>query len=259
MEIFNLLAILGALAWSPHLVSLAKSYLTKPEVRIFTQKSAEIGFSTFGPIFNMRVAFSVKNHDLVVFNFKINVTHESGEEKLYEWQGLRQQVLQMHTSEGSIPYEKEHSVLAFKLNQKEIEERIIQCQEISFIAGKKVHEDKAIKRLSFDIEQKDFDQIKFLDCQEMLDVYNYIKQAFSWKAGKYKVVFQIETPESFNLVDNEYEFTLIPIDIEALEQNKDNVKQDYINRLTGENHEKYKAVTWNWKNPPLYKKTLHKK
>jgi len=255
LKIFELIAVLGALAWLPHLISLAKSYLTKPEVRIFTQKSAEIGFSTYGPIFNMRIAFFVKNHDLVIFNFKINVTHESGEEKVYEWRVLRQQLLQMHTSEGSIPYEKENSVLAFKLNQKEIEERIIQCQDISFIAGKKAIEDKAIKRLSFDIEQEGFDAIEFLDCQEMLDVYSYIKHGFSWKAGKYKVVFQIETPESFNLVDNEYEFTLMPIDIEVLEKNKDSIKQEHINRFAGENHEKHKVIAWNWRYPTLYIKT----
>lgn len=144
--------------------------------------------------------------------------------------------------------------LAFKLNQKEIEERIIRCQEISFIAGKKILVDKVVKKYSFDRAQEGFDPVEFLDCQEMLDVYNYIKQAFSWKAGKYEVVFHIESPDKFKLVDNEYEFNLTPIDIEELEKNKNNLKQDHINIFVGDEHEKYKDVAWNWKNPPLYKK-----
>ncbi|MCQ3829150.1 hypothetical protein HXX02_06810 [Microbulbifer elongatus] len=254
MKIIDLVAILGALAWSPHLISLIRSYLTKPEVRIITQKIAEIGFTTHGPIFNVRVAFAVKNHDLVISNFRVKVTHESGEEKTYEWQGLKQQVMKMHTNEGSIPYEKENSVLAIKLNQKDVEERFVQCQEVSFIAGKRDIEDKAIKRLSYDREQDGYDPIEFLKCQESKDVYNYIKHAFSWKSGKYKVVFELESPEAFNLVDNEYEFTLTPLDIEELEKNKDFIEQDYINSFVAEEHDSHKPIRWNWRNPSIYKK-----
>ena len=89
----------------------------------------------------------------------------------------------------------------------------------------------------------------------MLDLYTYIKQFFSWKAGKYKVVFQIEAPDSFSLVDNEYEFTLTPMNIESLEQNKNNVEQDFLNILAQKDHDKYKEINWNWVNPSLDKKT----
>jgi hypothetical protein len=74
---------------------------------------------------------------------------------LFEWQGIRQQLLKMTAPDGSVmPYEKEHSVLAIKLNQKEIEERHIQCQETAFINGKFEYENKAIKRMIYlkDIE-----------------------------------------------------------------------------------------------------------
>jgi hypothetical protein len=255
LKFIDWIAILGALAWTPHLFILAKSYFTKPEVRIITQKIAEIGFTTYGPIFNMRIAFSVRNRDVVISNFRIKVTHESGEEKTYEWQGLRQQVMKMHTNDGPIPYEKENSVLAIKLSQREVEERIIQCQEISFVEGKRVVEDKALKRLSFDREQDGFDPLRFLKCQETIDVYNYIKHAFTWKSGKYKVFFELESPEKFDIVDNEYEFTLMPIDIEALEKNKNSIEQDYINAFVKNDSDDYKVVNWNWRNPYIYKKT----
>lgn len=254
MKIIDWIAILGALAWSPHLISIVRSYLTKPEVRVITQKIAEIGFTTYGPIFNMRIAFSVKNHDVVISNFRAKITHESGEEKLYEWQGLKQQVMKMHTNDGSIPYEKENSVLAIKLNQREVEERIIQCQEVSFMIGKRDIEDKALKRLSFDREQENYDPKVFLKCQESIDVYNYIKHAFSWKSGKYKVVFELESPEKFNIVDNEYEFTLMPMDIEELEKNKESIEQDYLNSFIKQEDPDYKEVRWNWRNPSIHKK-----
>ena len=253
MKIIDWVAIFGALAWSPHLFLLIRSYLTKPEIRIITQKVAEIGFTTMGPIFNIRIAFSVKNRDVVISNFRIRVTHESGEEKTYEWQGLRQQVMKMQTNDGAIPYEKENSVLAIKLNQSEVEERMIQCQEVSFVSGKAYVEDKAIKKLSFEKLQDGYDPKTFLRSQDALDVYKFIKHAFSWKSGKYKVVFELESPEAFKILGNEYEFSLLPMDIEELEKNKNQIEQEYLNSFVGDDDSDFKQVNWNWRSPLLYK------
>lgn len=255
MKIIDWVAILGATAWLPYIILFLIKYLTKPEVRIITQKIAEIGFTTYGPIFNMRVAFSVKNHDLVLSNLKVKITHHSGEEKLFEWQGITQHVVKMYTSEGSIPYEKENAVLAIKLNQKEVEERSIQFREKSFIEGQKEIADIIIKKLSFAKEQDNYDPITFLKTQEAKEMYNYIKHAFSWKTGNYRVVYEIESPDKYNLVGNEYEFNLTPIDIEELEKNKEIVEQDYINMLVNKEHEEYKKIYWKWRNPSILPKT----
>jgi hypothetical protein len=93
-----------------------------------------------------------------------------------------------------------------------------------------------------------------LKSQESMDVYNYIKHAFTWKAGKYKVVFELESPEEFNLVGNEYEFTLMPIDIEELEKNKESIEQDCINSFVTDENPARKAIHWNWRNPSLHKR-----
>ncbi|RLT96733.1 hypothetical protein [Ketobacter sp.] len=249
MKFIDWIAILGALAWTPHLISVIRSYLTKSEVRIITQKTAEIGFTSLGPILNMRVAFSVKNHDIVVSNFRIRLKHESGEEKLFEWQGIRQSLGKMDTADGPIPYEKENSVLAIKLNLKEIEERLIQCQEVSFISDKRLVEEKAVKRLAFEKEKEGFEPFEFLKCEEMSDIYNFIKHAFSWKSGLYTAEILVESPEKYNLSGNVFQFRLTPIDIEFLEKNKDGIEQYYRNDLIGAKHDKYKDVVWNWRNP----------
>ena len=254
MKIIDWVAILGALAWSPHLISFIKSYLTKPEIRIISQRSAEIGFSTFGPIFNIRLAFSVKNHDIVVSNLRVRLIHESGEEKYFEWQNVKQQVATIQTREGAIPYEKENSVLAIKINQKDIEERQIQCRETSFISGRQNIDNSFFKRLSFEKEKQEYDPILFLDSQEANDVYNYIKHAFNWKAGRYKVEYLIESPEKFTLLDNMYEFSLLPIDIEQLDKNKEYIKQEFVNSFTSEGHVARKNIIWNWRYPAILKR-----
>ena len=38
------IAVSGALAWTPHLVSIVKNHYTKPKVRIITSRTAEVGY-----------------------------------------------------------------------------------------------------------------------------------------------------------------------------------------------------------------------
>ncbi|WED27189.1 hypothetical protein L3V77_02840 [Vibrio sp. DW001] len=257
MKALDWVAILGALAWTPHLFSFLKSYFTKPEVRVITAKAPEIGFSTLGTIFNMRVAFAVKHHDIVISNFNVRLVHESGEEKLFEWQNLKQPVMSAHTSDGSIPYERETTVLAIKLNQKEIDERFIQCREPSFLDNKIAKEDVFVKKFAFEKDKEGFDIMNLLQGQEAKDVYGYIKQAFSWKTGKYKVIVELGSQEAIDLIDNEYEFSLTPIDIDEMEKNKQCIEQEYINLLVPKEHEARKDVVWNWRHPLLIKSKLN--
>lgn len=254
MDIIDLAAVLGALAWTPHVFSVIKKTVTKPVVRVITNRTGEIGFTNLGAIFNIRIAFSVENRDIVVSGLKIRLVHETGEEKIFEWQGIRQQVLKMTAPDGSVlPYEKEQSVLAIKLNQKEIEERFIQCQETAYLNSKYEYESKAVKRLSYLKQQEQYNALEFIKCQEMTDLYNFIKHSFSWKAGKYFATIELSSPERFEIVDNKYEFILTPIDIEELDKNKQNIELDYKNTMVEQNADEYKKAVWNWRNPTLRK------
>ncbi|MGS0680220.1 hypothetical protein ACVBIL_03555 [Shewanella sp. 125m-7] len=250
MKIIDWIAILGALAWSPHLISLIKKLLTKPQVRIIASKRGEIGFSTLGPIFNLRLAFAVKYDDIVISDLKIRLIHESGEERIFEWQGMRQQLSTMTTPDGGImPNEKEHTVLAIKLNQNAIEERAVQCQETAFLNNKFQYESKTIKRMSYLKEQGSFDYLKYLKSQEMSELFSYIRHSFSWKQGKYEAIIEIESPEKFTLVDNRYCFTLTSIDIEDLEKNKEQIERSFEPLK----EDKSNKVVWNWRNPTISK------
>ena len=146
MTFIDWLAVLGALAWAPHLIGLVRDWLVKSKVRIITQRQVEIGFTTYGPIFNLRMAFSVENKDIVISELKIRLTHESGEERIFEWQGITQYLGKMTLPDAvAMPFEKEQSVLAIKLNQKDIEERFIRFQESLFLINQNEQLAKVIK------------------------------------------------------------------------------------------------------------------
>jgi hypothetical protein len=253
VELIDWIAVFGALAWTPHLLSIFKQWITKSKIRVITHRNAEIGFTTHGPIFNIRIAFSVEHRDIVVSDLKIRLKHESGEEKVFEWQGITQQVGKMTAPDSSVmPFEKEQSVLAIKLNEKEIEERFIKCQEASFIASKQEYESKAIKKIAYLKAEDKYDAKAFLREQEMTELYSFNKHAFPWKQGKYLVTIEIQSPEKFEIVDDKREFLLSHLDIEELAKNKDMIERDYQRIMLG-SQEGGEEIVWQWRSPSLVK------
>lgn len=253
MEPFEWIALIGAFAWLPHLFTFVKDALSKPEIRIITEKTIELGFTTLGPILNLRIAFAVKNKDIVISGIKFRLRHESGEEKIFSWHGVVQKLLQMNNPQfGPIPFEKELSVLAIKLSPKEVEERFIRFQEQSYHTNKDIYEEKAAKKIIYMQASDDTDIEAFLKSEEMKDLYSYINHSFNWKSGKYKLTFEFESPESFILNNNTYEFSLTPMDIEHVDKNKNLIEKSYeYDLLTVPEGEERKRLVWAWRNPVL--------
>ena len=255
MDIFKWLAIIGALAWLPHLIKIIKEYFTKAEVRIICSKSPEIGFSIFGPIYNTRIAFSTKNKDIVLSNLTAEVSHESGEQKKFVWQGLVQNMFHMQYPEiGRVPAEKESEILALKVKTTEIEERLVRLQEISYINKRAELEQNTAKRIIYLKENENFSEDTIFASDEMKELISFIKHSQFWKSGNYKVKFTIESPESFSLLDNEYKFTLSPVDIDQLNKNKEMIEVYYRESFRNTKLEE-SDLHFNWINPNLVKET----
>ena len=55
MEIIDIIAILGALAWLPQIFLWIYHWLQKPKVNVYHDEEAEVGFIKFGNAFNIRL------------------------------------------------------------------------------------------------------------------------------------------------------------------------------------------------------------
>jgi hypothetical protein len=253
MTFMDWVAVIGALAWSPSVLKLAKDYFTKPEVRIITQPSTEIGFTTLGSIFNLRMALTVKNRDLVLTGIRLHIKHESGEIREFQWQGIVQKMGQMNYPQvGAVPFEKESSVLAIKVLEQNIDERFIRFQETSFINSKFSLEQLALKKLAFLRQRGEVDYVTFLNGEEMSELYRFIKQSSAWKQGRYTVTFELSSPKRFKVVNNKYEFHLSPVDIEELEGNKNLIEMAYLHEYVPPAAGEIRPTApWMWRYPAL--------
>jgi len=251
MRVIDWIAVLGALAWTPHLFVLIRNKLTKPRVRVLTDRTVEIGFTTYGPIANLRLAFAVENKDIVVSDLKLKIRHENGDAKVFAWKGITQQVGKMTMPDRNVmPFEKEQSVLAIKLSQRDIEERFIRFQESSYTDKQAEYVNCATKKMSYLKSEGKYEVYSFLREQEMVDLYDFNKHAFSWRPGKYTMTIEISSPVKFDILDEKREFSLSPLDVERLASNKDSLEEDYKRIVIGEISED-KKIIWNWVNPTL--------
>lgn len=252
---FEWAAILGVLAWTPHVISIFRKWLSKPVVRVITNRTPEVGFNTLGPIFNLPLAFTVSNKDLVVTEIQVRLRHESGQECLFLWQGMTQTIGTMHTPDNSaMPFQRDSSVLAIKLKTSEVEERSIRFQEKKFLEGRIEVSKEALKRLAYLQSVGDFDGVKFLQTPEMKEWYNHIHQSFPWKPGVYNVGIEINSLDGvdFRIEGDQYTFALLPLDIERLDGNKKLVELDFHHALNGL-REGEQRVNWNWCYPIMQK------
>lgn len=57
MKIIDLIAIFGALAWLPQIISWIYHWLQEPKVSVYHEEETEVGFIKFGNAFNIRLSF----------------------------------------------------------------------------------------------------------------------------------------------------------------------------------------------------------
>ena len=55
----DIVAYLGAAAWIPQIVKWLYNLYTRPIITITPEKSASVGYTMFGPIFNLRLSINV--------------------------------------------------------------------------------------------------------------------------------------------------------------------------------------------------------
>ncbi len=257
MSFTDLAAVVGALAWLPPIFVAIRGWMTRPQVRVITQPSPEIGFTTLGPILNLRVALTVTHKDIVITGIRLRVTHESGEQAFFSWRGIVQRMGTMNYPQvGAVPFEKELNVLAMKISQKDVEERFIRFQSLDFLERKAELDAISVKKLTHMRQAQPFDADAFLKSQEMSDVYAHVRQSFSWKPGGYRLQVLLESPDPFAIVDDEYAFNLSPLDSQNVADNLRHVEQFFANEVVPQAPGvPATQIAWKWVYPDMQRVT----
>ena len=85
MEIIDIIAILGALAWLPQIFLWIYHWLQKPKVNVYHDEEAEVGFIKFGNAFNIRLSFLSRHKNALIDNIELIIKDKDGANHTFKW------------------------------------------------------------------------------------------------------------------------------------------------------------------------------
>jgi hypothetical protein len=220
-------AYIGAGAWLPHIISMIYKMVSIPAVKITPDAKIELGYSTFGPIFNLNLALSTTRKDILVDRIEVILKHEEGDEHLFSWQGLRETISELTNTSGErVIQEKDQAAIALKLTTSSLTEKFVRFQEDKFKLGYQPLSEDFLKHAKFLMNSgKDFSEA--LLSKEFHELIEFYKTKFWWKGGRYFVEFKASASRVFKLEKSKYTFELHSYDIEALNKNIEIIKKTY--------------------------------
>jgi hypothetical protein len=248
-------AYVGAAAWLPQIAVWLYRSLVRPKLRIVPEQRAEIGFTTYGPIFNVRMAFFVEHRDLIIDGIDLTIRHETGERRAFRWIGIGETFSQVTDAEGrpQQTVSRDQTPIAIKISTQSLFEKKVRFQEPRFHQADSELVKALIEHFNF-LKQKD--QASFvaetLASKQFFDVIEARHAWFWWKPGSYDVELTLSSPQSFRLMTSRFAFDLAAIEIDHLKKNLPIIDAELRNTVNS-NLPDFKAepIAWLWSNPPL--------
>jgi len=250
MNLVDIAAVIGALAWAPVIIEWVIKAIKKPVITVILDKAPEIGYTTFGPILNYRIALTADNGPVVISKIEIVLVHESGERRLLTWQGMVQNYGFMTIEDKKMPMERDQVALAIKVNDNDVEERLFRFQDENFNANWKVLMNKSVERLNIILNHnKDFHD-ELYKSDEIAKLRDQAMHGMTWKSGKYSAEIKINCNKPSRVIGNLFHFTLSTLDVERLKNNiahaETAIKNEVYESQVGFQRQE---ILWNWQYP----------
>ncbi len=122
-------AYVGAAAWLPQILAFIYRVATKARVTLVPEKQVEIGYTTFGPIFNLRLAVSAARKETIIDHVGASIHHEDGSLHEFTWAGMRETFSEIKDLSGNMQFvERDYSPIALFLNRYGLIERLFRFQ-----------------------------------------------------------------------------------------------------------------------------------
>lgn len=248
-----IVAVIGAAAWLPQIISWIANLITRPKLRFVPEETSEIGYTFFGPIFNQSFAISTSMKDALIERIAIVLTHESGAKHEFWWKFLDErgpEITSLNTGERA-EWRKNQPAIALKVSTLGLAEKKIGFQDLSY-QGKLMALLQKYQEIESHLEKiKSQDYLEeAVKSKEFLDLTEYIKSGFYWGEGKYSVYLYVYAASLKKPHVEHFRFELSKANIEQLEKNI-KITQDHFRDLVlfkGKEKERPKYY-WRWANP----------
>ena len=257
MTVTELAAFIGAAAWTPSVVFILHKLFVLPKVELYADRQVQIGYTSYGPIFNLNLALSSQKKDIMINGIALTLIHEDGAKYDFFWQGLSEPLSKIHNPLGpTMSVEKTLPPIVIKVLAENFVQAFIRfmnpCFSSEFAKASSGFQDRFnfVRRKKEKLTKEDIEST--IDCGEYEALIDFYKSGFHWKKGHYVVTFNLKSPRKFKFTSTHYSFNLSQQDVDDLGKNLDNIRTDFHQILmTNVEGYEWESIPWIWKNPSL--------
>lgn len=250
MKIINLVAILGALAWLPQIISWLYHWLKKPQLKVFNEDVAEVGFIKFGNAFNIRLSFLARHKNALIDNMELIVKDKDGATHNFKWIWYSETFYEFQAVTGNAIMAKKQQAIAINAYKDVLIEKFVGFQLNTFLETRK----NLVYKLNSFIENQrsvgDVDVETIRRSKEYNDILRLYRSSMLWKAGDYSATCKIHLADTKEYLEHSFKFTLSDIEIESLRKNIDFAEKvlssDFLDK------EQQLEGNWFWATPNVY-------
>jgi len=252
-----IVAVIGAAAWLPQIISWVSNLLVRPKLRFVPEETSEIGYTSLGPIFNQSFAISTSRKDALIERIVMVIVHESGARHEFWWKFLDErgpEIMSISTGERA-EWRKNQPAIALKISTLGLAEKKIGFQDITY-QTKLMSLFRKYEEIELHLKKtapSDYLQ-RAIKTKEFSDLIDYIKAGFYWIEGKYDAYLYVYEASLKKPHIEHFQFELSKVQVEQLEKNI-KITQDFLKDLVlYRGREKERPMySWKWVNPPFYR------
>ena len=255
MTAAELAAYIGAAAWLPQIATWVYRWFVRPRITITPDRYGEVGFTSFGPIFNLRMAFASDRKDAIIDGFELVVRHADGETRTFRWSGLKEDFSEMRDDAGNrLRVSREENPIALKIGTESLVVKVVRFQEPRYHETVRPALSSLLTQFNF-LKRNDSEYVsKTLASKERFELLETRRKSFWWKAGRYDLTIKLSSPRKFRLTQSQFAFDLTSIDIDHLRQNVEALATDIQNVINSNLPDfQEQPVEWNWANVDIQK------
>lgn len=247
----ELAAYIGAAAWLPQVATWIYRAMVKPRLRVVPDQFAELSFTNYGPIFNVRMAFFVEHRDMIIDGVELTLRHQDGENRLFRWAGLGETFSQITDASGNQQIVgRDQSPIAIKVGTQALLERFVRFQEPRYHLADRQITEGLLESFNF-LKRKTPDAFvpEVLASKEFYAVVEGRQKWFWWKPGRYEVVLKPSSPQKFKLAESSFAFELSSVDVDHLRRNIALIDTE-VRNIISSNLPTFapQPITWQWAN-----------
>ena len=250
MKLIDIIAILGALAWFPQIISWVYNWMKKPKLTIYHDGEAEAGYIKNGNVFNLRFSFLAREKNALIDDIELLLVDKDGASHNLKWMWYSETFYELQGPAGNSTMAKQQNAIAINVFKEVLVEKFIGFQSVSFLEKRK----QLAYKLSTLIENQRINgdiNIDIIRCShEYNELIRLYKNSFLWKPGEYSAIAKVHIADTNDTIEHNFSFALSELEVDTLHKNIEFTKSILDYEFIDSSKELNGA--WLWAKPNIF-------